>query len=166
MKKQTNKLSPCRHIWWSSGQTPGEVPGPHGKPEGPESRLRLQTTLWSLPAEVAPPVSSSFTVWIKVFNFVCVVSRVSKKKKCSSNLRYKPLCPDTWPNWRGSLADGVSTLVNHLGYKPEEYKLGRWVAVGGERGEGLVTCVSSSLLPVGPRSSFASLKLSSTLRMP
>lgn len=39
--------------------------------------------------------------------------------------RYKPLCPDTWPNWRGSLADGVSTLVNHLGYKPEEYKLGR-----------------------------------------
>ncbi|KAK7925592.1 hypothetical protein WMY93_007902 [Mugilogobius chulae] len=38
---------------------------------------------------------------------------------------YKPLCPDTWPNWQGPLADGVSTLVNHLGYKPEEYKLGR-----------------------------------------
>uniref|UniRef100_A0A3Q2DGK3 Myosin Ic, paralog a n=1 Tax=Cyprinodon variegatus TaxID=28743 RepID=A0A3Q2DGK3_CYPVA len=39
--------------------------------------------------------------------------------------RYKPLCPDTWPNWNGKLADGVSALVNHLGYKAEEYKLGR-----------------------------------------
>ncbi|XP_055082304.1 unconventional myosin-Ic-like isoform X2 [Periophthalmus magnuspinnatus] len=39
--------------------------------------------------------------------------------------RYKPLCPETWPNWHGPLADGVSILVNHLGYKPEEYKLGR-----------------------------------------
>ncbi|KAL4657338.1 unconventional myosin-Ic-like isoform X1 [Arapaima gigas] len=39
--------------------------------------------------------------------------------------RYKPLCPETWPNWPGQLADGVSTLVNHLGYKPEEFKLGR-----------------------------------------
>ncbi|KAL6471340.1 hypothetical protein MHYP_G00199900 [Metynnis hypsauchen] len=39
--------------------------------------------------------------------------------------RYKSLCPDTWPNWDGRLVDGVSTLVKHLGYKPEEYKLGR-----------------------------------------
>ncbi|KAK1883241.1 Unconventional myosin-Ic [Dissostichus eleginoides] len=39
--------------------------------------------------------------------------------------RYKPLCPETWPNWHGRLSDGVSTLVNHLGYKAEEYKLGR-----------------------------------------
>lgn len=39
--------------------------------------------------------------------------------------RYKPLCPETWPNWHGPPADGVCTLVNHLGYKPEEYKLGR-----------------------------------------
>uniref|UniRef100_A0A8D0DDW0 Myosin Ic, paralog a n=1 Tax=Sander lucioperca TaxID=283035 RepID=A0A8D0DDW0_SANLU len=39
--------------------------------------------------------------------------------------RYKPLCPETWPNWHGRLADGVSALVNHLGYKAEEYKLGR-----------------------------------------
>ncbi|MEQ2229483.1 Unconventional myosin-Ic [Ilyodon furcidens] len=39
--------------------------------------------------------------------------------------RYKPLCPETWPNWNGKLADGVSALVNHLGYKAEEYKLGR-----------------------------------------
>uniref|UniRef100_A0A7N9ATY0 Myosin Ic, paralog a n=1 Tax=Mastacembelus armatus TaxID=205130 RepID=A0A7N9ATY0_9TELE len=39
--------------------------------------------------------------------------------------RYKPLCPETWPNWNGRLVDGVSLLVNHLGYKPEEYKLGR-----------------------------------------
>ncbi|KAJ3589450.1 hypothetical protein NHX12_010295 [Muraenolepis orangiensis] len=39
--------------------------------------------------------------------------------------RYKPLCPETWPVWEGELADGVSTLVQHLGYKPEEYKMGR-----------------------------------------
>ncbi|XP_012684324.1 myosin Ic, paralog b isoform X2 [Clupea harengus] len=39
--------------------------------------------------------------------------------------RYKSLCPDTWPSWNGRLVDGVSTLVKHLGYKPEEYKLGR-----------------------------------------
>uniref|UniRef100_A0A8C9WFX8 Unconventional myosin-Ic n=1 Tax=Scleropages formosus TaxID=113540 RepID=A0A8C9WFX8_SCLFO len=39
--------------------------------------------------------------------------------------RYKPLCPETWPNWDGRLADGVSTLVKHLGYKPDEFKLGR-----------------------------------------
>uniref|UniRef100_A0A3Q3WT62 Myosin Ic, paralog b n=1 Tax=Mola mola TaxID=94237 RepID=A0A3Q3WT62_MOLML len=38
--------------------------------------------------------------------------------------RYKPLCPETWPNWHGALVDGVSTLVSHLGYKEEEYKLG------------------------------------------
>ncbi|XP_069002816.1 unconventional myosin-Ic isoform X2 [Embiotoca jacksoni] len=39
--------------------------------------------------------------------------------------RYKPLCPETWPNWHGRLVDGVATLLNHLGYKEEEYKLGR-----------------------------------------
>uniref|UniRef100_A0A8C8GEU1 Myosin Ic, paralog a n=1 Tax=Oncorhynchus tshawytscha TaxID=74940 RepID=A0A8C8GEU1_ONCTS len=39
--------------------------------------------------------------------------------------RYKSLCPRTWPNWQGRLADGVATLVQHLGYKPEEYKLGK-----------------------------------------
>lgn len=40
--------------------------------------------------------------------------------------RYKSLCPDTWPNWHGKLPEGVDTLVKHLNYKPEEYKLGRW----------------------------------------
>uniref|UniRef100_A0A665VA03 Myosin Ic, paralog b n=1 Tax=Echeneis naucrates TaxID=173247 RepID=A0A665VA03_ECHNA len=39
--------------------------------------------------------------------------------------RYKSLCPDTWPNWQGKLSEGVAVLVKHLGYKPEEYKLGR-----------------------------------------
>ncbi|XP_052412896.1 unconventional myosin-Ic isoform X1 [Carassius gibelio] len=39
--------------------------------------------------------------------------------------RYKSLCPDTWPNWHGKLPEGVATLVKHLNYKPEEYKLGR-----------------------------------------
>ncbi|XP_077448132.1 unconventional myosin-Ic-like [Stigmatopora argus] len=39
--------------------------------------------------------------------------------------RYKPLCPETWPNWRSRLEDGVAALANHLGYREEEYKLGR-----------------------------------------
>lgn len=39
--------------------------------------------------------------------------------------RYKSLCPETWPSWDGRLVDGVAALVKHLGYKPEEYKLGR-----------------------------------------
>ncbi|XP_064798532.1 unconventional myosin-Ih-like isoform X2 [Oncorhynchus masou masou] len=39
--------------------------------------------------------------------------------------RYKPLCPDTWPNWKGTAAEGVECLIKHLGYKPDEYKMGR-----------------------------------------
>ncbi|XP_049594157.1 unconventional myosin-Ih [Syngnathus scovelli] len=39
--------------------------------------------------------------------------------------RYKPLCPDTWPNWSGTAAQGVRVLVQHLRYKPDEYKMGR-----------------------------------------
>ncbi|KAJ3605608.1 hypothetical protein NHX12_027653 [Muraenolepis orangiensis] len=39
--------------------------------------------------------------------------------------RYKPLCPDTWPNWPGPAAEGVLCLINHLGYRPNEYKMGR-----------------------------------------
>ncbi|KAM7017782.1 unconventional myosin-Ih [Tautogolabrus adspersus] len=39
--------------------------------------------------------------------------------------RYKPLCPATWPHWRGEPADGVEVLVQHLGYFPNEYKMGR-----------------------------------------
>ncbi|NIG60682.1 Myosin-Ic [Pontoporia blainvillei] len=39
--------------------------------------------------------------------------------------RYKSLCPETWPIWAGRPQDGVAVLVRHLGYKPEEYKMGR-----------------------------------------
>uniref|UniRef100_A0A8C7QS50 Myosin IH n=1 Tax=Oncorhynchus mykiss TaxID=8022 RepID=A0A8C7QS50_ONCMY len=39
--------------------------------------------------------------------------------------RYKPLCPATWPYWRGVAAEGVEVLVQHLGYLPDEYKMGR-----------------------------------------
>ncbi|XP_062845112.1 unconventional myosin-Ih [Trichomycterus rosablanca] len=39
--------------------------------------------------------------------------------------RYKALCPDTWPNWKGTPAEGVKCLVKHLGYKPNEYRMGR-----------------------------------------
>uniref|UniRef100_A0A8D1HFI0 Myosin IH n=1 Tax=Sus scrofa TaxID=9823 RepID=A0A8D1HFI0_PIG len=39
--------------------------------------------------------------------------------------RYKSLCPDTWPHWHGRPAEGVERLIKYIGYKPEEYKLGR-----------------------------------------
>ncbi|KAM4576529.1 unconventional myosin-Ih [Odontesthes bonariensis] len=39
--------------------------------------------------------------------------------------RYKPLCPATWPHWRGVASDGVEALAQHLGYLPNEYKMGR-----------------------------------------
>ncbi|KFP87563.1 Unconventional myosin-Ih, partial [Acanthisitta chloris] len=39
--------------------------------------------------------------------------------------RYKSLCPATWPNWNGPAIEGVVKLIKHIGYKPEEYKLGR-----------------------------------------
>ncbi|XP_058512821.1 unconventional myosin-Ih isoform X2 [Ochotona princeps] len=39
--------------------------------------------------------------------------------------RYKSLCPDTWPHWHGPPAEGVERLIKYIGYKPEEYKLGR-----------------------------------------
>uniref|UniRef100_A0A8C1ME32 Myosin IHb n=1 Tax=Cyprinus carpio TaxID=7962 RepID=A0A8C1ME32_CYPCA len=35
------------------------------------------------------------------------------------------LCPDTWPHWKGTPAEGVQRLIKHLGYKPDEYKMGR-----------------------------------------
>ncbi|XP_053223675.1 unconventional myosin-Ic isoform X3 [Podarcis raffonei] len=39
--------------------------------------------------------------------------------------RYKSLCPETWPTWDGRPHDGVAVLVKHLGYKQEEFKMGR-----------------------------------------
>uniref|UniRef100_T1DAD5 Unconventional myosin-Ic n=1 Tax=Crotalus horridus TaxID=35024 RepID=T1DAD5_CROHD len=39
--------------------------------------------------------------------------------------RYKSLCPETWPTWDGRPQDGVAALLKHLGFKQEEYKLGR-----------------------------------------
>ncbi|KAB5528246.1 hypothetical protein PHYPO_G00138100 [Pangasianodon hypophthalmus] len=48
---------------------------------------------------------------------------------------YKPLCPDTWPHWRGVPAEGVERLVQHLGYQPDEYKMGRFIKAYLTRGE-------------------------------
>lgn len=39
--------------------------------------------------------------------------------------RYKSLCPDTWPSFRGSARDGVQTLVSHLQYKEDDYRMGK-----------------------------------------
>ncbi|XP_076338639.1 unconventional myosin-Ic-like isoform X2 [Tachypleus tridentatus] len=39
--------------------------------------------------------------------------------------RYKCLCPVTWPNYQGNAKDGVEKLVNHLGYQPDDYRMGK-----------------------------------------
>ncbi|XP_022253422.1 unconventional myosin-Ic-like, partial [Limulus polyphemus] len=39
--------------------------------------------------------------------------------------RYKCLCPSTWPDYQGNAIDGVEKLVNHLGYKSDDYRMGK-----------------------------------------
>lgn len=39
--------------------------------------------------------------------------------------RYKSLCKDTWPNFNGTPKDGVSKLVQSLGYDSEDYRMGK-----------------------------------------
>lgn len=39
--------------------------------------------------------------------------------------RYKSLCPKTWPHWKLDAKTGVQLLVNHLGYKPDDYRMGK-----------------------------------------
>ncbi|RWS14903.1 unconventional myosin-Ic-like protein [Dinothrombium tinctorium] len=39
--------------------------------------------------------------------------------------RYKSLCPQTWPNFKGTAKEGVKCLVNYLNYKQEEYRMGK-----------------------------------------
>ncbi|KAL2722195.1 unconventional myosin IC [Vespula maculifrons] len=38
--------------------------------------------------------------------------------------RYKSLCPETWPHYRGSAKEGVQVLVCYLRYEPDEYRMG------------------------------------------
>ncbi|KYN41072.1 Myosin-IB [Trachymyrmex septentrionalis] len=38
--------------------------------------------------------------------------------------RYKCLCSETWPNYYGPAKEGVQTLVCHLGYERDEYRMG------------------------------------------
>lgn len=39
--------------------------------------------------------------------------------------RYKCLSKETWPNYNGTAQNGVQILVNALGYKSEDYQMGR-----------------------------------------
>uniref|UniRef100_UPI00398EFADD unconventional myosin-Ib-like n=1 Tax=Pristiophorus japonicus TaxID=55135 RepID=UPI00398EFADD len=39
--------------------------------------------------------------------------------------RYKMICKQTWPNWKGNDRDGVKTLLAELNITPEEYAFGR-----------------------------------------
>jgi hypothetical protein len=43
--------------------------------------------------------------------------------------RYKSLCPDTWPNWKGrftTAGDAVARLIDHLEYTVEDCKIGKY----------------------------------------
>lgn len=76
--------------------------------------------------------AQSLSVKLKTLVWVAPLRRISNmlRRLFAAFDRYKPLCPATWPHWRGEPADGVEVLVQHLGYLPNEYKMGRW---GGRR---------------------------------
>ncbi|XP_071551474.1 unconventional myosin IC isoform X2 [Panulirus ornatus] len=38
--------------------------------------------------------------------------------------RYKSICPATWPHHHGLAKDGVKAIVQHLGYPPDDFRLG------------------------------------------
>ncbi len=39
--------------------------------------------------------------------------------------RYAILTPETWPQWRGNVKDGIMHLMNHVNMDNEQYQLGR-----------------------------------------
>ncbi|EGD72824.1 MYO1C protein [Salpingoeca rosetta] len=39
--------------------------------------------------------------------------------------RYKSLCPETWPHYPGSAAEGVQRLMDHMGFTQDEYQMGK-----------------------------------------
>lgn len=39
--------------------------------------------------------------------------------------RYKSLCPETWPFYRGEATDGVQVLVNYLKFQENDYQMGK-----------------------------------------
>lgn len=41
--------------------------------------------------------------------------------------RYKCLSSETWPNYHGPAKKGVQLLVSDLGYKEDEYRMGKYV---------------------------------------
>uniref|UniRef100_A0A672ZK12 Myosin IHb n=1 Tax=Sphaeramia orbicularis TaxID=375764 RepID=A0A672ZK12_9TELE len=73
------------------------------------------------PGEVL--IKNRFSIPIPVYNEIKIIICGTLKLFCSC--RYKPLCPDTWPNWRGTAAEGVRCLIKYLGYRSDEYKMGR-----------------------------------------
>ena len=40
-------------------------------------------------------------------------------------IRYKSLCPSTWPNWTGNPRDGVEALCKSVEFTPDQYKIGK-----------------------------------------
>lgn len=96
-------------------------------------------------------------------------SHFSRANLYADLCRYKALCPDTWPHWKGTPAEGVQLLIKHLGYKPNEYKMGRYKLY---QATAMILCCSSrtrnvrcllmfyklfvsSLISQGQKSSFA-----------
>lgn len=126
------ELDPFSHkprpIWRSSDQAPGEVSGLDGAPQSQTSWLCIQTQIWRLLKEVyeGPWSLHKLTFQIKMLTLSSSSPGPLTYELFATSYRYKPLCPATWPHWRGVPADGVEVLAQHLGYLPNEYKMGRW----------------------------------------
>lgn len=111
-----------RNIWRSTDQAPGEIPGLDGAPASKAGRLCVQAQVWNIPTEVR--VTEGRLREDKVYGKT--PCQTPAKCSCCCSSRYKALCPATWPHWRGEPSDGVEVLAQHLGYLPNEYKMGRW----------------------------------------
>lgn len=40
-------------------------------------------------------------------------------------LRYKSLCPQTWPHYDGPAERGVEIIMKHLGYNQDHFRMGK-----------------------------------------
>lgn len=108
-----------RTLWRCTGAPSGEVPRPDGASTSAPRRICVPPQIWNLSPEVL-----TCSLPVVLFYWVCWQRWCGTVR--SVRCRYKPLCPDTWPNWKGTAAEGVKRLIRHLGYKRDEYKMGRY----------------------------------------
>jgi len=59
-------------------------------------------------------------IYINFFFLLNFFFFLKKKKK-----RFKLLCKETWPNWRGKPEEGVEIILKKVGISPDDYCLGK-----------------------------------------